>query len=201
MQSVENKILNSLKKRGGGTVFSTAEYAHLAEPDSVQKALSRMTKKNVLLHICHGIYCYPKTDKQLGLGALYPSFEDIAKAMAKRDKVRIYPGAALAQNILGLSSQIPMNYVYLTDGAGRKVIVKDGRGILFKHVSPKKLAFSNKLAMLMTTALRELGEENVTDSHIKQLKSVIKSHPEKLALSDLKLMPLWIRKIITSLYE
>lgn len=182
-------------------MFSTTEYAHLGEPDSVQKALSRLVSKGKLLHVCHGIYCYPKIDKQLGMGILYPPFEDIANAIAKRDRVKIFPGPALAQNILGLSTQIPMNYVYLTDGAGRKVTIKNGRGILFKHVSPKKIAFSDKLAFLITTALREMGEKNITEEHCAKLKNIINKHSQKFCIGDMRLMPLWIRKIVEGLYE
>lgn len=182
-------------------MFSASEYSHYGEPDSVQKALSRLCEKELLLHLCHGIYCYPKIDKTLGLGVLYPSFDDIAKAIAKRDRVKIYPGPALAQNMLGLSTQVPMNYVYLTDGAGRHVNVKNGRGILFKHVSPKKLAFSDQLAMLIATALRDLGKEGVTNEHIAQLKKTMSNHPHRFSVSDMSLMPLWIRKIVEGLYE
>ena len=201
VESIDNKILKSLKKRGKGIVFSTEEYAHYAEPDTVQKALSRMARKGVLLHICHGIYCYPKVDKKLGLGVLYPTFEDIAKVIAKRDKVKIFPAGALAQNLLGLSTQVPMNVVYLTDGSNRKVNIKDGRGILFRHVSPKKLAFNDKLAMLITTALRDLGANNVMDEHKSQLMKVLKRYPEPFSIHDMKLMPLWIRNLITELHE
>lgn len=201
LESIDDKIFKSIKKRGRGTVFSTEEYAHYGDPDTVQKALSRMAKKGVLLHVCHGIYCYPKVEKKLGLGILYPTFEDIAQTIAKRDKVRIFPAGALAQNILGLSTQVPMNVVYLTDGSNRKVNIKNGRGILFRHVSPKKLAFKDKLAMLITTALREMGEKNVTNEHKHQLKKVLERHPEPFTTHDMKLMPLWIRNLITKLYE
>ena len=200
-ESIDDKILKSIKKRGRGLVFSTEEYAHYGDPDAVQKALSRMARKGVLLHVCHGIYCYPKIDKDLGLGVLYPSYEDIAHVIAKRDKVRIFPAGALAQNMLGLSTQVPMNVVYLTDGSNRKVNIKNGRGILFRHVSPKKLAFNDKLAMLITTALRDIGEKNVTDEHTTQLKRVLEQHPEPFSTHDMKLMPLWIRNLINEIYE
>lgn len=199
--SIDNKILTSLKKRGRGTAFSTEEYAHYGDPDTVQKALSRMARKGILLHVCHGIYCYPKVDKKLGLGVLHPTFEAIALVIAKRDKVKIFPAGALAQNMLGLSTQVPMNVVYLTDGSNRKVIIKDGRGIMFRHVSPKKLAFHDKLAMLITTALRDLGAENVSNEQKKQLKRVLQQHPEPFSTHDLKLMPLWIRNLIIELHE
>ena len=201
LESIDDKILAAIKKRGRGLVFSTEEYAHYGDPDAVQKALSRMARKGVLLHVCHGIYCYPKIDKDLGLGVLYPSYEDIAKVIAKRDKVRIIPAGALAQNMLGLSTQVPMNVVYLTDGSNRKVNIKNGRGILFRHVSPKKLSFNDKLAMLITTALRDMGEKNVTEEHRIQLKKVLEQHPEPFSTHDMKLMPLWIRNLITEIYE
>ena len=201
LESIDDNILNSVMKRGRGVVFSTEEYAHYGDPDTVQKALSRMAPKGVLLRVCHGIYCYPKIDKELGLGQLFPSYEDIAQVIAKRDKVRIFPAGALAQNMLGLSTQVPMNVVYLTDGSNRKVNVKNGRGILFRHVSPKKLAFNDKLAMLITTALRDLGSNNVTDEHKKILKTVLEQRPEPFSTHDMKLMPLWIRNLITELYE
>ena len=200
-ESIDDKILKSIKKRGRGSVFSTEEYAHYGEPDAVQKALSRMARKGVLLHVCHGIYCYPQIDKELGLGMLYPSYEDIARVIARRDKVRIFPAGALAQNMLGLSTQVPMNVVYLTDGSNRKVNIKNGRGILFRHVSPKKLAFNDKLAMLITTALRDIGEKDLTDEHKEQLKKVLEQHPEPFSTHDLKLMPLWIRNLINDLHE
>ena len=71
LESIDDKILNSVMKRGRGVVFSTEEYAHYGDPDAVQKALSRMARKGVLLRVCHGIYCYPKIDKELGLGQLF----------------------------------------------------------------------------------------------------------------------------------
>ena len=201
LESIDDKILAAVKKRGKGLVFSTEEYAHYGDPDAVQKALSRMARKGVLLHVCHGIYCYPRIDMELGLGMLYPSYDDIAKVIAKRDKVRIFPAGALAQNMLGLSTQVPMNVVYLTDGSNRKVNIKNGRGILFRHVSPKKMAFNDKLAMLITTALRDIGEKNVTNEHAAQLKKVLEQHPEPFSTHDMKLMPLWIRNLINEIYE
>jgi hypothetical protein len=39
------------------------------------------------VRLAHGIYLFPKIDKKLGLGVLYPSVEEIAKAIAERDKI------------------------------------------------------------------------------------------------------------------
>ena len=68
-------------------------------------------------------------------------------------------------------------------------------------MSPKKLSFNDKLAMLITTALRDMGEKNVTEEHRIQLKKVLEQHPEPFSTHDMKLMPLWIRNLITEIYE
>ena len=134
------------------------EYAHYGDPDAVQKALSRMVRKGVLLHVCHGIYYYPKIDKKLGLGVLYPTLEAIAEGIAKRDKARIVPTGLYALNRLGFSTQIPMNIQYLTDGTNRKLTLYNGATIEFKHTAPKNLAFNSQLAMLQLIFDSELSE-------------------------------------------
>ena len=116
MQSIEDKILSNIKKCGRGTVFFAHDMLRYGQRQSVLKALERMATSGTILRVARGIYCYPKIDKVLGLGVLYPSLDEIAQAVAKRDKARIAPTGAFALNILGLSTQIQMNVVYLTDG-------------------------------------------------------------------------------------
>lgn len=78
-----------------------------------------------------------------GLGVVYPSFEDVAQYIAKRDRARIVPTGSYALNVLGLSTQVPANVAYLTDGAPRKVKLLSGRGITFVKTAPRNLAFTN----------------------------------------------------------
>jgi hypothetical protein len=146
-------------------------------------------------------YSYPKIDKELGLGVLLPTYEEIAQAIAKRDKARIVPAGAYAMNRLGLSTQVPMNVVYLTDGTPRKVLINGNRGILFKHVSPRNLAFQNQLALLINSALKEIGQENITEEDKSRIKALVLKEPKDSILQDLKLMPDWIASIIRGAYE
>ena len=92
-------------------------------------------KDGTILRISHGIYYYPKIDKVLGLGILYPTLEEIAEGIAKHDKVRIVPTGLYALNRLGFSTQIPMNVVYLTDGFNRKITLYNGSSIQFKRIA------------------------------------------------------------------
>lgn len=85
------------------------------------KALERLVAKGILIRLARGVYCYPKEDKVLGLGVVYPSYEEIAQSIAQRDKARIAPTGVYAMNILGFTTQVPMNLVFLTDGSPRSI--------------------------------------------------------------------------------
>ena len=94
-----------------------------------------------------------------------------------------------------------MNVVYLTDGAQRKVNLLNGRSIQFKYTTPRNLAFTNPLAMLVTFALKEVGKDNVTEDIIKRIKSVLQKERKENILADEALMPAWIRNITRKAYE
>lgn len=199
-ESIETKILERIRKCGRGNLLFASDFIRYGEQKSVNKALERMMKDGLILRISHGIYYYPKIDKVLGLGVLYPTLEDIAEGIAKRDKARIIPTGLYALNRLGFSTQIPMNVVYLTDGFNRKIKLYNGTNIQFKRTSPKNFAFHSQLAMLLTFAYKSLGKENVTPEIMKQSKAILEKENRQVVEQDYKLMPAWVSSIIKSLY-
>lgn len=201
MQSIDDKILSNIKKRGRGAIFFANDMVQYGQRQSVLKALERMAAAGTILRVARGIYCYPKIDKELGLGILYPSLDEIAQAVAKRDKARIAPTGVYALNVLGLSTQVQMNVVYLTDGTARRLKVGNGKGILFKHTAPKNLAFKSKTAMYITSALKELGQSGVTQEHKAKIKEILQEEEKENVLSDAALIPSWIMDIIKEAHE
>ena len=201
MQSIDDKILSNIKKRGRGAIFFANDMVQYGQRQSVLKALERMAAAGTILRVARGIYCYPKFDKELGLGILYPSLDEIAQAVAKRDKARIAPTGVYALNVLGLSTQVQMNVVYLTDGTARRLKVGNGKGILFKHTAPKNLAFKSMTAMYITSALKELGQSGVTQEHKAKIKEILQEEEKENVLSDAALIPSWIMDIIKEAHE
>lgn len=201
MESIDDKIIRIVSKCGRGTILFPANFIRIGESRSVLKALERLVTKGVLIRLARGIYCYPKEDKVLGLEVVYPSYEEIAQSIAQRDKARIAPTGVYAMNILGFTTQVPMNLVFLTDGSPRSITLFNGHKITFKHAAPKKLAFQNKMAQLITASLQEIGKECITDAHKEQLKKVLSSFREEQISADYSLMPVWIRTIVKSSYE
>ena len=190
MQSVhsqlEEKIL-SLKK---GTIVFVSDFAKLGSSENVKKVLLRLEKKQLLVRLAHGIYLYPKIDKELGV--LYPSTESIAEAIAKRDKIRIIPTGIFALQQLGISTQIPMNVIYLTDGAPRKIKVGK-RTITFKKTAPKNLAIKNKILSNIVQGLKELGKESITDEIRQRINQALEKVPVEILKEEILNAPVWVR--------
>lgn len=201
MASIEDNILTAIQAKGRGSIFFPSDFTSYGEVKAVGKSLERLTAKGDIVRLARGIYSYPEIDTVLGLGVLMPSIEQIAETIARRDKARIVPTGIYAMNRLGLSTQVPMNVVYLTDGTPRKVSLGNDRSIQFKYTTPRNLAFTNPLAMLVTFALKEVGKNNVTEDIIKRIKSVLQKERKENILADEALMPAWIRNITRKAYE
>ncbi|MDR2652599.1 MAG: DUF6088 family protein [Prevotellaceae bacterium] len=201
MENIENKVITKIRKCGRGNVFLSADFAKFGKTESVRTVLQRLVKKGILLRYARGIYYYPKIDKRFGMGMLSPSIEDVAQSIAKRDNAHIVPTGVYALNRLGLSTQVPMNFVYLTDGTPRRIKIGPQNGILFIHTSPKNLAFKNELAMLITFALKEIGKNKVTQEHLDKIKYLLFMQPKEQIMNDAKLMPSWIKSLIMDCYE
>jgi len=191
---VENKIFESLKSHQKGVVIFVSDFSDYGSAESVKKALLRLNEKETIVRLAHGIYLYPKVDKELGV--LFPSTEDIALAIARRDKVRIIPTGVQALNKLGLSTQVPMKLVYLTDGGTRNIKVGK-RTISFKNTSPKNLFMKGEISSMVIQALKTIGNSKLDDSTLLKIQNILKKEKKDNIINDAKLAPVWISKILT----
>lgn len=195
---VENTIAETLKTYPKGSVLFVDDFLDYGNSESIKKALLRLKEKEILVRLAHGIYLYPKVDKELGV--LFPSTEEIAKAIARRDKARIVPTGVQALNKLGLSTQVPMKVVYLTDGAARTVKVGK-RTITFKKTSPKNLLVKGKMSGLAIQALKTIGQSKVDEKTIEKIQTILKNEKKENIINDAKLSPAWINKILMQVTE
>ena len=144
--SIENQILKKVKGAKRGALFFGQDFSMQGNNDAVRKSLERLVKKGEIERVTTGIYTRLEIDPIVG--KVPPSIENIVKAIAKRDKARVIPTGVTALNKLGLSPQVPMKFVYLTDGSSRNIQI-DGRSILFKRTSPKNVATIGEISTLV----------------------------------------------------
>ena len=194
-ESIEKKILLKINGEQDGTLFFSEGFVSLGSGKAISKALERLTEKGAIRRVARGIYAKPQFHALLG--ELHSSTDEIAQAIAKRDKARIMPTGIYALNALGLSTQVPMNVVYLTDGVARKIKMdRGGRGILFKRVAPKNLASKDEISGLVIQALKIIEKDKVTEEEkAKIIELLRKENVEKLE-HDIQLAPEWIRLIM-----
>ena len=196
MQSIHSQLEDKIISLKKGAIVFVSDFAAFGTAENVKKVLLRLEKKQLLVRLAHGIYLYPKIDKELGI--LYPSTESIAEAIAKRDKIRIIPTGIYALQQLGISTQIPMNVIYLTDGAPRKIKVGK-RTITFKKTVPKNLAIKNKILSNIVQGLKELGKENITDEVKQKINQALEKVPVEILKEEIINAPVWVRNEVLSL--
>lgn len=191
--STENKILNKIKKAKRGSLFFIENFIDFGSSKSINKALERLVEKEEIVRVARGIYTRPKISKLIG--AIQPTADEIAKAIAKRDKARIIPTGAYALNILGLSKQVPLNIVYLTDGSSRKINIGK-QSIVFKKTSPKNLATIGEISSLVIQALKTIGNDNLKEWELQKILELLGDENLFKLKHDIRLAPEWIRKIM-----
>ena len=159
----------------------------------VGSTLSELTIEGVLTKIAHGIYAKPRKSR---FGIVLPTVDKVVQAIATRDNAQVLPSGMTALNILGLSTQVPMNYTYLTTGSERTVKLSN-RQVTLKRGVPKNFCYETRLIALLVQALRSLKQENVTDNELQTINSLISKEPNKESLMrDVDLMPAWMKRII-----
>lgn len=191
--SVENQIVERIESLPKGELLLPTDFSDLGSSEAVRIALFRLEKEGVINRVAQGIYVRPKISKLIGV--LVPSAEEVAEAIAKRDRIRTLPTGSYALNALGLSTQVPMNIVLLTDGSPREIKVGK-RKIKFKKTTPKNLLAKGKISRLVIQALKEIGNGKVTAEEENKIINLLKKEDIKDLKHDIELAPVWVQKIM-----
>ena len=155
--------------------------------------LSELTTEGMLVKIAHGIYAKPRRSK---FGVVLPSVDKVVQAIATRDNAKVLPSGMTALNALGLSTQVPMNYTYLTTGSERTVNLSN-RKVVLKRGVPKNFCYGTRLISLLVQALKAMKKENIGDSELNVIRQLVLKETDKDTLvKDVDMMPAWMKRII-----
>jgi hypothetical protein len=193
MQSVEYKIEKAIKSKPKGSLVFPEDFGHIGSSESVRKALQNLKEKGLIRSVAHGIYVRPVIDDYIG--EVLPTAEEVAQAIAKRDRIKLVPTGVYALHALGLSTQIPLKLVFLTDGAPRTITVGN-RTIKLKKTTPRNLKTRGKMSSLAIQALREIGKDNATEEELEKIIDLLQQEDQSSLRYDISLAPEWIKKIM-----
>jgi hypothetical protein len=152
----------------------------------------------MIRRLTQGLYEYPRQHEALGI--LPPQVEEVAKAIAEKNGIRIQPAGAYAANLVGLSEQVPGRIVFLTNGPSKKV--KIGKlEILFRTAREKSMHAAGTKVGLVIQALKNLGQSHIDDIARMRIQRFLKETTLQERNKNLKYAPQWIRALILSVME
>lgn len=181
---------------GRGFVFTPKLFSSLGDQRVVGTALTRLCRKGTIRRLTRGLYDYPRKHPQLGF--LSPAIDDVANALKDRDATRLQPSGAYAANLLGLSNQVPMKVVFLTDGPSKRVLLGK-QEIILKHTTPRNMATAGRTSGLVIQALRHIGQRHVDDAVMNALKSRLTDDDKNQLQKDLQYAAAWIANILRNI--
>jgi predicted transcriptional regulator of viral defense system len=187
--STFGKIVRRIRSHGRGWVFTPTHHADLGTRNAIASALKRLKADGEIRQLARGLYDYPLHDPQLG--PLAPSADAIAAALAARGAIRLQPSGDYAANKLGLSEQVPVRIVFLTDGPDKKVRLGK-REIILSHTTPRNMATAGRLSGTLIQAMKYLGKNRIDDRVINILHNQIPPSQHAAIHKDLAHAPAWI---------
>ena len=195
MYNYDNAVRERILTLERGAIFFPSDFEDIATDTAIRQTLSRMVKRGEIIRVSRGIYCHPRTNPALGLDVIPPSAEDIAQRIAERDKVKIIPTGDQALNQLGLSTQVPGNAVYITNGARKKINIGKGRNIVFRESNELRIfEFESKIMMLAVSAMRSIGKDKIGSDILTVIREIVGKRSPETYNHDIRLAPAWVRK-------
>ena len=188
--SIANRIRECIEKANTGTIFVPADFADIAEKSRVGVIFSRLEDEKLIRRVMHGVY-YKAEYNDFLQEYVSPLPDKVAHALARNFGWTIVPCGDTALNLLGLSTQIPAAWVYVSDGTYKEYSYENTT-IKFKRTTNKEISkLSNKTA-LVVQALKALGKDNVTDTVLDKLRNNLTDNEKSALLTESKAVTSWI---------
>jgi hypothetical protein len=185
-ESISSQIENKIKRSKPGQIILPSDFKDLGTSTAIRKTLSRLVDRKVLVRMGQGVYVIPIHDKLFG--EVLPSMEEIAASLAEKEHVKIMPTGQYALNTIGLSDQVPMKMVFLTNGTKKNITIGKS-SIVFQPTTTKKLAMVGSISSLLFLGLEELDLNRLTESELEKIINLLKKEDQNNLKHDLKLAP------------
>ena len=199
MKTVKEKILAKIKRAPKGTLFTLGDFHDLGSYEAIKKTIKDLKKENMLISVYSGIYQKPNYSEFIKTNVSASPIE-VAEKYAKKHQWEIAPAGAMALNLLGLDTQVPSTYNYISDGPSKEIILQNGKKIRFRHVQEKDVKM-NQVSSLVIEALKQIGKDNITEVDLIKIKSKLDDKQMKQLTVDSAITRVWIRECIKRMEE
>ena len=189
-----NAIKNKIKTSKTGSIFVAADFTDISDRAKVGVCLNRLDEEGIIKRILRGVYYKPEFNSFLG-EYVAPNPDDVAKALARNYGWTVAPCGDTALNMLGLSTQVPTVWSYVSDGPYKEYAC-DKTSIKFKHTTNKEISKLSYKTALIIQALKTLGKENIDNAVLKKLAESLSENEKQTILMEAKTATSWIYEYI-----
>ncbi|MCR5782625.1 MAG: DUF6088 family protein [Clostridia bacterium] len=193
MQEIRSRI----EAAKTGSVFVASDFADITETKRISEYLVRLSVDNTVKCVMRGVFYKPEYSKLLG-EYVAPAPDAVAHALARNYGWTIFPCGDTALNLLGLSTQVPVVWSYVSDGP-YKEYTYDNATIKYKHTTNKEVSGLSPKTALVIQALKTLGKDNVRNDVIERIKKETTPEERRTMLTEAQYATAWIYEIIKTI--
>ena len=193
VRNLPNRIMEHAEALPEATPLCPGGLLHLGNRAAVDQALSRLAKSGRLMRIYQGVYMRPV---ETCFGRCGPSIGKALRNLSDLWGETFVPCGGSAANRLGLTSQNPMQEVYLTSGRNRRLRF-GGITVELRHAARWQLASPYRKAGDVIRALAWLGPSEVEECLDSVLPTLSAEDLEELSAAR-AVMPIWMAEPVSA---
>ena len=199
MSSYTEKISDKINDFDSHKVFFANDFLDVASNATVRQILKRLADEDKIKRVIDGFYYNPKYSELIGEYEAI-SIHELALAIARKYNWNIAPYNSTALNLLGLSTQVPTHYKYISSGRYKEYKIGD-TVLEFKKVNPGEIANMSLKTATVIQAIKSLGKENITNEVIQKIRENLTEKERTDLMNESKSVPSWIYEVIREICE
>jgi hypothetical protein len=190
----QKKIENRIQKYDMGTAFSASDFLDIAEANTVNQVLFRLSSIGKIRRLIKGVYDIPGYSELIKEYSA-PMIDKVADALARKYNWVIAPAGDVALNLLHVSTQVPVRWDYVSDGPYRDYEI-NGMKLSFRHIKPREINGCHTITVMTTQGIRAIGKNNITDENINRMKTALTPEEKEILLREGRMASAWVYKNI-----
>ncbi|WP_019132811.1 DUF6088 family protein [Peptoniphilus obesi] len=199
MSSYTEKISDKINDFDSHKVFFANDFLDIASNATVRQILKRLADEDKIKRVIDGFYYNPRYSELIGEYEAV-SIHELALAIARKYNWNIAPYNSTALNLLGLSTQVPTHYKYISSGRYKEYKIADTI-LEFKKVNPGEIANMSLKTATVIQAIKSLGKENITNEVIQKIGENLTEKERKDLMKESKSVSSWIYEVIREICE
>lgn len=188
---VETEIENMVLGDPQDTIYMWSDFQDLGNYTAIRKALSRLVEDKLLRRLARGIYKKSHFSSLLN-EEVEASPDEVARAIAKRNRWTIVPSGDTALNYLGLTTQVPASYHYASSGPTKETKLDNGIVLHFKNVPSKEIAGISPKSALVIEAIKTIGERGMNDRLRREIVNTLSGKEKESLVNEKTTSRAWI---------